>query len=68
VDLIHSEQEDNRKGTPTYMAPELFMNDGVKSFSSDLWSLGVIIFEMGTSRPPFESNSFSELVKLIMNQ
>jgi len=50
------------------MAPELFMNDGVKSFSSDLWSLGVILFEMGTGKPPFESSSFTELVNLIINR
>ena len=34
------EQQGPRRGTPCYMAPELFSADGVYSTASDLWSLG----------------------------
>jgi serine/threonine-protein kinase ULK4 len=33
-----------KKGTPSYMAPELFDVNGVYSFQSDLWALGCIMY------------------------
>ena len=30
------------------MAPELFSDEGVLSFASDFWSLGVVIYELAT--------------------
>ena len=47
-----------KRGTPYYMAPELFEDDGVYSFASDLWSLGIILYEMAAGKPPFFSQSF----------
>lgn len=35
-----------RKGSPQYMAPELFLDGGIHSFASDLWSLGCVLFEL----------------------
>ena len=71
VDMIHSEFDENeqssKKGTPTYMSPELFSNQGVMSFQSDFWAMGVILYEMAVGKPPFESNSFTTLVDLILN-
>jgi serine/threonine protein kinase len=39
-------------GTPIYAAPELFANVG-HSKGVDYWSLGILIHEMVTGRPPF---------------
>ena len=39
-------------GTPIYMAPELQRNENY-SEKADLWSLGVILFEMVAGVPPF---------------
>ena len=55
-----------KRGTPCYMAPELFTDDGVYSCASDLWALGCILYEMVVGVPPFVSNSFEELVSMVL--
>jgi transcriptional regulator with GAF, ATPase, and Fis domain/serine/threonine protein kinase len=48
------------KGTPAYMAPEVIRGEPV-SFSSDLYSLGVLAFELLTGRLPFKYNNIYDL-------
>ena len=57
----------NKSGSPYYMAPELFQDDGVYSFSSDLWSFGWLLFEFLTGKVPFNSNSLNKLMKMIQD-
>jgi serine/threonine protein kinase len=45
-----------RLGTPYYMSPEHF-RDGVCDHRSDLYSLGVVFFELLTGARPFEGDS-----------
>ncbi len=40
------------KGTPLYMAPEL-VKEQPYNHTVDLWSLGIILYELATGRPPF---------------
>lgn len=56
-----------KRGTPCYMAPELFQEGGVHSFASDLWALGCVMYECYVGRPPFVSNSFTQLVNSILS-
>eukprot|EP00250_Pteridium_aquilinum_P022940 c25934_g1_i1 orf=3-2966(-) len=56
-----------KRGTPCYMAPELFQEGGVHSFASDLWALGCVMYECYAGRPPFVSNSFTQLVNSILS-
>ena len=47
--------EDNKSvGTPFYMSPETI--DGNSCPLSDMWSVGVIVYQMITGKLPFESN------------
>lgn len=47
-------------GTPYYMSPEVLM-DQPYSPLSDVWSLGCVIYEMCTLRPPFQAKNYVEL-------
>jgi serine/threonine-protein kinase ULK4 len=47
-----------KKGTPSYMAPELLELDGVFSFESDLWAIGCMMYELAQGVPPFVSSDF----------
>jgi hypothetical protein len=51
-------------GSPQYMSPEQARGEPV-DFASDLWSLGVVIFEALTGRPPFVSTHLGALLAKI---
>ena len=48
-------------GTPGYMAPEQALSEVVDS-RCDLYSLGSILYEMLSGRPPFDGNTVLELL------
>ncbi|HEV8481369.1 MAG TPA: protein kinase [Candidatus Eisenbacteria bacterium] len=53
-------------GTPGYLAPEVLR--GEKSGpASDLWALGVVLFEMITGRLPFRGKTLIEVATSILN-
>lgn len=47
-------------GTPYYASPEVWQDKPYDN-RSDIWSLGWVIYEMITLRPPFTANSMQEL-------
>ncbi len=52
-------------GTPVYMAPEAFK--GKRNPQTDLWSVGVMLYQMLSGRFPFLSNDKYELYVRIIN-
>jgi serine/threonine-protein kinase len=53
-------------GTPLYMSPEQWKSDEITT-ASDVWALGVILFEMLAGRPPFEGVDIADLAIKICN-
>lgn len=53
-------------GTPLYMAPEI-MKHRKYNYKSDLWSVGVILYQMVFGRRPYYANNILDLLKKIEN-
>lgn len=54
---------ETRNGTPGYMAPEQLSGKEV-SVQSDIYALGVVLYEMFTGKRPFNASSRAELIRL----
>lgn len=51
-------------GSPLYMAPEILRYEKYDA-KADLWSVGTVLYEMVTARPPFRAANHVELLRKI---
>lgn len=49
-------------GAPQYLAPETIQGTGIDN-RADIYSLGILVFELLSGHPPFTGNSFREVVQ-----
>ena len=54
-------------GTSHYMSPEQIRSSTSVTFASDIWSLGVVLFELVTGRVPFEEPTALGTLNAILN-
>jgi len=65
TELEESETLQQKFGTPLYMAPEVLL--GPYDARVDLWSFGVIFYEMLTGKTPFDSSTIPEVRNKILD-
>uniref|UniRef100_A0A6N2N2M8 Protein kinase domain-containing protein n=1 Tax=Salix viminalis TaxID=40686 RepID=A0A6N2N2M8_SALVM len=63
--LTSSDLADTLCGSPLYMAPEIIQNKKYDA-KADLWSVGAVLFQLVTGKPPFDGNSQYQLFQNIL--
>ncbi len=57
--------DETRLGSPAYMSPEQLQNPGDVDVCSDVWAIGVTLYELLCGSHPFRANTYPDLVYLI---
>jgi serine/threonine-protein kinase len=55
-------------GTPLYMSPEQCRNTRDVTIQSDIYSLGILFFEMLVGKPPFEADNAYDVMAMHCNE
>jgi serine/threonine protein kinase len=63
--LYRGEKEETVPGTPQFLAPELLRGSD-PSVATDVYAMGVLLYEMFTGRVPFDDNDTARLVRRVI--
>ena len=64
-DPIEENLEESKVGTPYYLAPEIWKSK-TYSKASDVWAIGVILYEMCCFQYPFPATELEELERKVL--
>ncbi len=67
LDQVHKTRTGSLLGTPLYMSPEQCMSQKDIDARTDIYSLGVILYEMVTGRRPFDSDGVYAVISMHIN-
>ncbi len=65
--VSRGEADDTVPGTPQFLAPELLKGEA-PSVRTDVYAMGVLLFEMFTGRVPFDDDDVARLVRRILTE
>jgi serine/threonine protein kinase len=55
-------------GSPLYMSPEQMQSSKNVDARSDIWSIGIVLYELVTGQAPFQADTLPELVLAVVNR
>jgi tRNA A-37 threonylcarbamoyl transferase component Bud32/putative methionine-R-sulfoxide reductase with GAF domain len=65
--VYRGEKEDTVPGTPQFLAPELLRGDA-PSIRTDIYAMGVLLYEMFTGQVPFDDPDTARLVRRVISE
>jgi serine/threonine protein kinase len=65
--VYKGEKEDTVPGTPQFLAPELLRGDA-PSIRTDIYAMGVLLYEMFTGQVPFDDPDTAKLVRKVISE
>ncbi len=61
-------QQGQAVGSPTYMSPEHIRNDKHIDHRTDIWAMGVVLYEFLTGQPPVEAEGVGETLAAVLSK
>ena len=65
---LSQNQNKGGTGTPFWMAPELLRGESANTAATDVYSFGIILYELYSRRDPYEGEDTEEVLRLVANK